>query len=47
MGEPVWYWILFAAVIIGCALVPICVLLERKEDERNREAWSRVPGSTR
>lgn len=39
LGEPLWYWgvFLLAALIFGA--VPLAAWLERRADERDREAW--------
>jgi hypothetical protein len=41
------YWILFAAAVGIWLAVPLVVRWEARQDERDAETWSRVPGATR
>lgn len=50
LGQPWWYWLAFAAVILIVLIVPLSALLAWREehlDEIDRELWSRIPGATR
>lgn len=42
----VWYWLVFALAVVLMFTGPaICARLEDWQDDRDAEAWSRIPGA--
>lgn len=44
-GEPWDYWLLILFALFLILLPWLCSRWERMQDERDREAWKRIPGS--
>lgn len=41
-----WYWTLFAVVAVAMLVaVPLMVISERRNDDRDAEEWGRMPGA--
>jgi len=47
LGEPWFYWAIFAVAILLWVAVPIVDRWERRQDRRDQETWERIRSGLR
>lgn len=42
LGEPAWYWILFAVAVVALVAAPVCAWLEDRQERTDRDLLDKI-----